>query len=201
MFQDLREKLESIDSVFNEERYELGNEADRRNGFDASKDYDQKKLSSIAERARGMDAVKKLGIERKYLLLQITLEEGENKYVNFYLRGFDEASGSHASLGENFLNDELRNELGDIFELPYIWPSVGYPREAVRDLVFEHDGLKLTVSGLGGGMYNLRDGKINLHGSSLGFGSVPTQYQERFAELLQQLVQKPAFQGYQVNVN
>lgn len=57
----------------------------------------------------------------------------------------------------------------------------------------------ISITALGGGKFDLNNKMINLRGSSKYFGPVPQQYWEQFRAMVASLVQKPAYQGFQIN--
>ena len=200
MFQEVKEKLRTIDAVLNEEQLRYWDEIDINEGFDPDKDYTGEELKKIDP--YGLESTKKTGKQKKYLLLEVTLKEGDNAYKEWYLRGFDHPGFGHQYIAQDFLRKDLIAVLSEDFEIPRSWPEVGevLREKPVRDIVLENDGVKLTITAVGGGQYDLKDQKINIRGLSKGFGPVPVGYQDKLSELLELLVQKPPFHGYQINI-
>jgi len=201
MFGDIRDKLGTIDPVFDESLFEFGNRMDERAEIDPAKEYTDRELERMASRLYGIDARKVTGAEAKYLLIGVILEGEGQTYEAQFLRGFDLAPFAHKAIGERFMVT-LRNAIGDNFEIDTNWPNdgEGLRARAVADIVFEKDDMKLTVTGIGGGRYNLRDNKLNVYGTSDDFGSIPRTHDDQLRELLGSLVQKQPFQGYKVNM-
>ncbi|MEK6967604.1 MAG: hypothetical protein AABX51_03160 [Nanoarchaeota archaeon] len=160
----------------------------------------ESRLDGIEPILTGTKPPKNRAIGYKYLLFEVSLEKGGESYTANYLRGFEKEYILHSIIGHGFCE-----ELGDSFpefNIPKRWPN--NPRDdrrQIRDLVFEQDGLKLVVSGIGGGKYDLNNGSIIIHGKSEGFGPIPDNYVDKLRDLLEQLIQKPAFEGYQVAIN
>ena len=203
MFGDIRDKIGSLEPVFNESLFTQGNGMDKIEIDPARKytDYTDRELKSFADRLWGVEARKVTGAEAKYILIGIKLEGNNQTYETKFLRGFDLTPFSHSVIGEVFLGT-LRDAIGKYFDIGTDWPEEGKGLNArtVPDIVFEKDGMKLTVTGIGGGKYNLRNGKLNVYGKSLDFGPVPKSHHDQLRELLGSLVQKQPFQGYEVNM-
>ncbi|MDO8740994.1 MAG: hypothetical protein Q7J54_05485 [Candidatus Woesearchaeota archaeon] len=199
MIEELKHKLESIDSVLNEESMKSSNELDIKRGFNPSQSYTDKELAKFYP--SGIELFKKKGDESKYLLLEVKIEKGADTYAKQYLRGFDMPLPSHPVLAEQFLREELEPVLAPNFKLPDRWPQIGKPinDEWEKTVISEYDGIKLSISAVGGGKFDLKNNSINLREKSRSFGPVPLKYQDRFNELINQLVQRPAYNGFKVN--
>ncbi|MBI2575657.1 hypothetical protein HYV84_00435 [Candidatus Woesearchaeota archaeon] len=146
-------------------------------------------------------ALKRTGAERKYLLLEVAVAEGDQNFSRLYLRGFDYSSMGHEDIGENFLREELLPILKGIIEIPFSWPYEkmafgNLPHKIIR---LEQNGTMFSIKGIGGGKFDLKDNRINLRGASRDFGPVPHEYQERLKGLFELLCQKPAYQGFQAH--
>ncbi|MBI2559078.1 hypothetical protein HYW20_07190 [Candidatus Woesearchaeota archaeon] len=177
MFEELKTKLGSIDSALNEESLNLANQS-----------------------GDGIEALKKSGNEFKYLLLEVRLKEGGNEFAKLFLRGFDYPMYAHPIIAEYFLRNEVTPSLTSNFKMPDRWPLKDKSFDQYeRTVKSESEGLELTIFAVGGGKFDLKNNGINLRGYSQAFGSIPRDYQERFKELLQQLVQKPTYNGFQIN--
>jgi len=201
MFDDIKDKLMSIDPVFDESLFKFGKRMDKRKEIDPAKEYTDRELEDLANKIWGIEARKVTGAEAKYLLIGIKLEYEGQTYEAQYLRGFDFTPFSHVVIGQSFLN-ALRDTVGEFFEIGRDWPEKveDMNTRAVREIVFEKDGMKLTVTGIGGGKYNLRDGKLNVYGDSQDFGSVPNLHQDQLRKLLGEVVQKQPLKDYEVNM-
>ena len=105
---------------------------------------------------------------------------------------------SHSDLAERFLVRELQI-IPTSFYLPSEWPGDKRRQKYEPSITRRYKGLTLTVSAIGGGIFDLKENGINLRGSSLSFGSITQAYQDKFRELLGQLVQRPAYNGFQTN--
>lgn len=199
MFEELRTKLNSIDAVLNEEGMNSINALDRNRGFDPTKEYTPEELKKLYP--SGLEALKKSGGESRYLLLEVRLEDEGSQYTKLYLRGFDVPINAHPALADRFLIRELQPVVTPPFELPTRWPYTtrGMNYDYDSAITRESGELKLTVSAIGGGMFDLKNSRINLRGSSMAFGHIPQPYQDKLSELLGQLVQRPAYNGFQVN--
>jgi len=201
MFEAVKQKLRTIDTVLNEATVEYANRLDVKSGFDPAREYTQQELDGLAEKFLwGPEAFKRTGKESKHLLLEVKLTDGTNLFSHLYLRGFDYITESHALVANEFLDKDLRPTLGEYFEFPFSWPSRPHiDAKTPRIVESEKDGLKLTVTAIGGGKFDLKNNQVNLKGSSMDFGPVPTQYQEQFRAMLGLLVQKPTYRGFGIN--
>lgn len=199
MFEELKHKLDSIDSVLNEESMKSSNDLDIKRGFNSSKNYTDEELKKFYP--SGIELLKKKGAESKYLLLEVKIEKDADTHTKLYLRGFDVYLPSHPVLAEQFLTEELEPVLATNFKLPDRWPQIGDPKydKWEKTVISEHDGIKLSISAIGGGTFDLKNNCINLREKSRAFGSVPPAYQDKFNELINQLVQRPAYNGFKVN--
>ncbi|MBI3026603.1 hypothetical protein HYY70_00680 [Candidatus Woesearchaeota archaeon] len=202
MFEELRAGLDSIDAVLNEDRMSSWNGLDEEMGFDPTQEYtpDQMKRMGLI----GIEVLKKSGAESKYLLLEIRLVGEESTFAKLVLRGFDVPYDSHHFIAQEFLSEELSAKVAPHFELSSRWPfkTVGHIThydKCVEYMAREIKGLKLVVAAIGGGQFNLKNNAINLSEISRAFGPVPKEYQVLLRELFDQLVQKPAYNGYQIN--
>lgn len=201
MFGDIRDKLGTIDLVFDESLFERGNRMDERKKIDPAKKYTDKDRENLAERLCGIEARKVTGADAKHMLIGVRLEGEGQTYEAQFLRGFDIAPFSHAVIGMYFLNT-LGDATREYFDVDRNWPEEGKGLHvhAVREIVYEKEGMKLKVTGIGGGKYNLIDGKLNVYGASRDFGPIPRSHQEQLRGLLGALVQKQPFKGYEVNM-
>ncbi len=198
MFEELRAKLDSIDAVLNEDDMDKRNAVNKSRGFDPSKDYTPEELKQYITT---IEILKKSGGEARYLLLEVKLESESSQFAKLYLRGFEVLINAHPYLANEFLKRELKPVTTPPFELPEEWP---YEREGIEEHYDQAITRKfwdyiLTVSAVGGGKFDLKNNAINLRGKSEAFGSVPQAYQGRLREFLEQLVQRPAYNGFQVN--
>lgn len=195
-FEAVQQKLRTLDTVLSDSLLELGSSVDRGNGFDPQRTYTESELARI--HPFGPEAFQRTDNESRYLLLGVTLDGNGQTFSEVYLRGFDFIINSHPTIATAFLQHDLAPFLEGNCEVPLSWEQSGQPFP--RKIGMEFDGLTLTVTGLGGGKFDLRDKRINTKGSSKKFGPVPAQYQEQFRAMLELLVQKPAYQGFQVNL-
>ncbi|MCH8004094.1 MAG: hypothetical protein IH934_05690 [Nanoarchaeota archaeon] len=93
--------------------------------------------------------------------------------------------------------------------LPTEWPHTTIVNDDHVDQLYDSaftcksGESKFTVSVIGGGSFNLKENGINLrvYGRSGGivFDPLSEPYQDKLSGLLQLLVQKPAYNGFQVN--
>lgn len=196
MLEELRTRLDSIDGVLNEDRMNAWNQFDREAGFDPTKDYTPEQVKEM--RLTGIEALKKSGLESRYLLLEVRLL-GQVEFGKLILRGFDVPYGGHAAVAEEFLREELCPIVPPHFDLPNEWPSNPESYAPYKRIVREAEGLRLVVTGVGGGMFDLKNNAINLRGKSRAFGPVPHEYQGQLRAFLEQLAQRPAYNGFQVN--
>lgn len=199
MFDEVRECLETIDHVLNAKVYDQAVAFDKGEGFDPdAEEVDDNLRDSIW--LSSIPLYKKTGEKTKYILLELRLEDGEREYSQNYLRGFERAVGSHPSLAELFLR-EVRSQVGDNLELPRMWPWINraIDNNWERSVTAENDGLKLTITVVGGAIYDLKDGCINLMGYSMAFGAVPYDYQDKLTQMLGILVQKNVYDGFEIN--
>jgi len=201
MFEAVQQKLRTIDTVLNEATVEYANRLDVKSGFDPAREYTQQELNELAGKFLcGPEAFKRTEQDGCYFLLEARLIDGNNLFSHLYLRGFDYITESHALVAGTFLDKDLRPTLVEYFEFPFSWPSrPSIDTKTPRTVESKKDGLKLTVTAIGGGKFNLKNNQINLKGRSMDFGPVPTQYQEQFMTMLGLLVQKPTYQGFGIN--
>ncbi|MBI2139116.1 hypothetical protein HYU13_05995 [Candidatus Woesearchaeota archaeon] len=197
MFNEIQQKLLTLDQVLNVENLDFANQMDRKEGFDPSREFSDEELRHFT--SRGPVALKKTGAERKYFLLEVAVAVGGKNFSRLYLRGFDYSSMGHKDIGETFLREELLPVLKGYIEIPFSWPAEKialetWPYKVIR---LEQNGTKFTIKGVGGGRFDLRENRINLRGESMDFGPVPHEYQERLKALFGLLCQKPAYQGFQ----
>src|SRR3989338_7358274 len=149
MFEELKQNLESIDSVLDEESE---SDIDLSN-FDSSKNYTREEL-------------KKSGRESKYLMIEVIAQKNDEKYSKTYLRGFDFRYGSHHLMIYEFMREELGKRLSSKFVFPDRWPKMRDSRDdaLLHSLTLENSDEKITISALGGGKFDLKNKSINLSG-------------------------------------
>ena len=75
MFKEVKAKLASIDNVLNEETIQKQYEADKANGYDRRRNYD------ALDGFRCMHLMKKSGTQSNYLIFEVALQEGREKYL------------------------------------------------------------------------------------------------------------------------
>lgn len=198
MFEELKRKLESIDAVLNEEDMDSLNALDISRGFRPDKEYTPKQVEEF--KFKGIEALSKSGKESSYVVLEVVIEKDGNKYARLFLRGFDVPTNSQPILAETFLRRELRTALSPPFELPIEWPHETSPMGDFYEkaVISEAGGLRLTISAIGSGQFDLKYRTINLKGPNLYFGSVPEAYKDRFRELLEQLVKKSTYRSFTI---
>src|SRR3989344_3578188 len=184
MFEELKQKLESIDSVLDEESE---SDIDLSN-FDSSKNYTREELKKFGRLKYCVEILKKSGGESKYLMIEVIVQKNDEKYSKTYLRGFDFRYGSHHLMIYEFMKEELGKRLSSKFVFPDRWPKMRDSRDdaLLHSLTLENSDEKITISALGGGKFDLKNKSINLSGSSQAFGSIPRAYEDRFKELMQQ---------------
>jgi hypothetical protein len=201
MFEEIKQKLESIDSVLNEETLNYWNERDAQKGFDLSKTYTKEELKRFLEIIYGIELLKKSNEESKYILLEVSAQKNNERCSRFFLRGFEMFKPGHPALASGFLGEDLEKHLSPPFKFPYLWPSTGnsISTNYLKMFKVEANDVKLTVSVLGGGKYEFKEQNINLWGSSDAFGAIPIEYHDKTKELLDQLIQKPTYQGFKIN--
>ena len=198
MFQELQRRLGTIDSVLNEEEMDDRNTYDIQwRQFNPSLSYTPDELGRLF--CRGIEALKKSGQVARYILLEVILKRDGEIHSRLYLRGFESRTEVHSALADAFLEKELKTVLSPPFELPREWPYQIVEGDTVYDktIAREHGGLNLSISVIGGGKFKLEGGMINLGGDSFYFGRIPLQYQDKLKELLDQLIQKPAYRDFQ----
>lgn len=201
MFQELQRRLGTIDNVLNEEVMNRLNADDiQMMEFDPLRDYTQLELEQLY--CKGIEALKKSGQEAYCILLEVVLEKDGDKYTKLYLRGFESRTNHHPTLASNFLERELRPILSPHFELPEEWPSqeVGGEKVYEKTITYTSNNLRLSISVIGGKKFDLKNTMINLRDFSLSFGHIPLEQRGRLKELLDQLTQKPAYQGFQYKI-
>ena len=204
MFEELRNKVSTIDSVLNKEFANRMDALDIRNGFDPSKDYGYgSSISCVCrelEKFHGVEASKKTCHPFDYLLLEVKLMKEGDEYSNLYLRGFEYLRDGPGIIAGEFLREDLKPILPSQFELPTQWPVTKGRRDLYsRHVTREVEGLVLSITPRGGGNFSFEGNRIDILEACHQFGVVPSEHKERFKELLQQLVQKPAYNGFQVN--
>ena len=198
MFEELTKRLKSVDSVLNEELMKLWDTDDVEwKKFNPSIDYTLQELEKLY--CQGVEALKKSGQKAHYVLLEVALEQNRDKYPQWYLRGFEKRCDSHPYLASKFL-EELIPILAPPFELPDEWPKGKKEGDPLyeKNIVREYCGIKLSISAIGGRKFVLDHNYINISEHSAAFGEVPDEYRERETNLLNQLVQRPAYQGFQL---
>lgn len=196
LFEQAKTAVESLDTLMNERVLSRLNSSDREErGFEPSKTYSSQELRDASW--EGSEALKITGRDSKYLLLEVRIEEGDRQYNKFFLRGFERGfSLPHVGLAEEFLR-ELQKGMS-FSELPSEWPSTLQYETRIyeRQVNSETDGVRISVFVCGGGKYDLQNRYITLKGESDAFGPVSVQHQRTLHELLSQLVERPAYQGF-----
>ena len=200
MLKRIQQRLSTLDAVLNEQWLGMAIESDARRGFDPAREYAEDELRRMF--VVSPQGLMKTGQDSKYMLFEIKLEQDESVvWQKYYLRGFDYMSASHPALADRLLVHELGFISKHFPELPERWQSVGEPpfREAAGSVTASNHGITITITGIGGGKFDLRDRIITTKDESRDFGSIPPQYKYKLAELLGLLVQKPTYHGFQIN--
>ena len=176
MFEKVIHGLAQLDRVLNEEELKCYNTSDLELGFSSS----SVDLSGFT----GIEALKKRRDESKYILLKLSLSNGEESFSTTYLRGFERYSMSHPPIMQKFLT-EMRSSLPG-----FIKPMS--ERYSVLSNIYLKD-INLSIGVLGGGMYKFRDRQLVLSGFSTIFGPIYPKDREIVDELLDLLVQKESY--------
>ena len=193
MFEAIKGKLDSLDAVLDEALLESKNKYDIERGFDPSKTYDELGLLDF----EGLDALKRGTEDACYVLLEVKLRSGSNEFTKLYLRGFENCEDFHRGPIFNYLC-EMSQLLPNEFNIPTVWP--GDTEHPPKSINLEVSNTLLEITVVGGGKFDLKNGKINTHGQSTSFGPIPNEYKGRLIELFGLLVQKPAYKGYVINI-
>ena len=121
MFNEVREKLETLDTVLNQERYDKAIAWDGEIGFDSDAEEVDPRLKHDLL-LRSIPLCKRTGKETSYLIIELRLEANGQKHTETYLRGFEETIDSHPLLADEFLR-EVGTLIGEHLEVPDRWPS------------------------------------------------------------------------------
>lgn len=177
--EELKEKLEGIDQLIDEALLEKFNGADSPSP------------------GEGLESLKITGDESRYLLLEVKLEYGGNEYTQLYLRGFEKYNMAHVGIALVFMREVEQIAQGHL-SFPNGWPKNEH-RKPEKSMTVKRRGVKLTITGLGGGLYKLKDKAVEVYGISFGgFGPVPRGYQQQVRDMLGQLVQREQYKGFRV---
>ena len=207
---EIQAKLHTLYEVLNVELLDKRNRGDKEDGFDPS---DPNLLEMIGYGLdkriyswRGSDVLKLAGtlstrLFAKYVLLEVKVEQGGESYSRVYLRGFEGKYRAHIGPATDFL-EEVTSRVGDLFQMPSFWPQDENkkPPKPVTHLAFENNGVKLTISVLGGGEYVIEGSVIHTYGSSEDFGPVPSQYTGKLEEMLSLLTKREQYKGFEIQV-
>ena len=196
-------QIDSLDSILNEEILRVKDKEDLEKGFDTTIDYTPYEFDAM--NFKGISALKNVksivgslgeGVISKYIILKVSIENDENKLEKFFLRGFEAIKTRHVQIATSFLSQEIYPIAGAQFNLPMEWPMNKIDGNPEKSLIRESNKVNLEILVIGGAMYQFDNKKLIIFDRSEAFGSVPELYLANQADLFQQLLQKPAYQGY-----
>ena len=188
----------TLDAVFGAEVYARAVESDVVIGFD----FGMKNVDDLLNNVElsSIPFCKVSGKEARYVLLELRVEGEGKEFVQNYLRGFEKSRDYHLFIVEDFL-DEIKSKVGNCFKLPISWAETCTPDifGCNREVVAQNDGLRLTITVVGGALYDLKNNCIISRGESDSFGPIPAEYQSTLLDLSNILIQKEPYTSFKFN--